>query len=101
MKRHSIFLVSMTSLLCAAEPLVVSKDSAMTFYREFKRLTAEPRFIAPLTAELCRTPSKEQLDEERAITGPHTRVAVHIYANPLAVASIADKAAEFPVGQSL
>ncbi len=47
---------------------------------------------------LCRLPSKELLDKERAITGPHTRVAVHIYANSAAAESIAADAAEFPVG---
>jgi len=98
MKRHFIILVSMTSLLWAAEPLVITKDSAATFYREFKRLTGEPRYIAPLTAALCRTPSKEQLDKEQAITGPHTRVAVHLYANSSAADSIAADATELPVG---
>ncbi len=98
MKRHFIILFSITSLLWAAEPLVITKDSAATFYREFKRLTTEPRYIAPLTALLCKTPGKELLDKEQAITGPHTRVAVHIYANPPAADSIAANAAEFPVG---
>lgn len=98
MKRHIFILFSITSLLWAAEPLVITKDSVATFYREFKRLTTEPRYIAPLTAMLCRAPSKERLDKEQAITGPHAGVAVHIYANPSAADCIAANAAEFPVG---
>ena len=98
MKPHCIILFSIGSLLLAAEPPTITRESAATFYRGYKRLTAEPRFIAPLTAALCRVPDQKILDREREITGPHTRVAVHIYASPTAVDSMAANAAEFPVG---
>ena len=98
MKRRFLILIFITSLLAAAEPVVVTKESAATFYREFKRLTAEPRHVAPLTAMLCKTPGKALLDKERAMTGPHTRVSVHIYANPAAAEAIAANAQEFPEG---
>ena len=98
MKRRFVILIFITSLLAAAEPIVITKESAVTFYREFKRLTAEPRYVAPLTSALCARPSKEVLDKERAMTGPHTRVSVHIYANPAAAEAISTNAAEFPEG---
>ena len=100
MKRHFIILLSTTSLLWTAEPLVITKDSATTFYQGFKRLTAEPRFVSPTISALCGTATipKRVFDKERAINGPHAGVAVHIYANPPAADSIAANAAEFPVG---
>ena len=98
MKRQTAILVFLASVLVAAEPVAITKKTAATFYREFKRLTAEPRYIAPLTAGLCDTRRKDLLDKERAMTGPHTRVSVHIYANPAAAEAIAASAAEFPEG---
>jgi hypothetical protein len=81
-----------------AKPLIVTQETAGTFYRDYKRLTEQPRLIAPLTAVYCRTPSKEELDKEKAMAGPHAHVWVHIYANPEAAEAIASKADEFPVG---
>jgi hypothetical protein len=85
-------------MLSAAEPLVITKDSAGTFYRGFKRLTKEPHHVAPLTATLCITPDKATQDREKAMTGPHYQNLIHIYANASAAESIAAKRAEFPVG---
>jgi hypothetical protein len=94
--RIAILLVATT--LAAAEPLTVTKESAGKFYREFKRLTAQPRYVAPLTALLCTFPGKELLEKESALTGPHTRVSVHIYANTIADGAVTANAAEFPEG---
>ncbi len=96
--RHLSIFLSTALILSAAEPLVITKDSAATFYREFKRLTKEPRHVAPLTAGLCSPPSQAVLDREKAIVGPHAQTWIHIYANPTAADSIAAKGAKFPVG---
>lgn len=96
--QHLIIFLAAASLLSAAEPLVVTKESAATFYREFKRLTKEPRHVAPLTATLCITPSKELMDKEKAMTGPHHQNWIQIYANSIAADSIAAKGAKFPEG---
>ena len=98
MKRQIAILVSIASVLVAAEPPVITKETAGKFYRTFKRLTAEPRYVAPLTAMLCRTPDKALLEKERAMTGPHTRASVHIYANSAAAEAIAADARVFPEG---
>lgn len=98
MKRHFIILLLIASLLQAGEPLVITKDSAATFYREFKRLTKEPHYVSPRFWLSCVGLSKDDLAKERAITGPHTAVAVHIFANASAADSIAANVAEFPVG---
>ena len=96
--RQLIVFLSAASLLSAAEPLVVTKDSAATFYRKFKRLTAEPRHVAPLTAGLCITPDKATVDKEKALTGPHFQNYIHIYASASAADSISAKRAKFPEG---
>lgn len=96
--RHLIILVFAVSILSAAEPLVVTKDSAAKFYREFECLTKKPRTVSLATAQLCRTVTKEDLARDKAIAGPHAQNYVHIYANPSAAESIAAKGAEFPVG---
>lgn len=96
--RLLVIFLSAAFILSAAEPLVITKDSAATFYRGFKRLTKEPHYVAPLTAGLCITPSQAVLDKERALTGPHVRTMIHIYANPTAADSIAAQGEEFPVG---
>lgn len=96
--RHLIIFLAAASLPSAAEPLVVTKESAATFYREFKRLTKEPRHVAPLTAELCRTVTKDDLARDKAIAGPHAQNWIYIYANASAADSIAAKGAKFPEG---
>lgn len=93
-----LFVLAAPALLSAAEPLVVTKESAPTFYRGFKRLTAEPRLVAPLTATLCSIPTKAMLDKEKDMTGPHHKQSIFIYANDSAADSIAGKKKTFPVG---
>lgn len=95
-------LAAVLALPCApviaVDQILITKDSVATFYRNFKRLTVQPHYVAPLTGMLCRSPSKEQLDKETTMTGPHTRVLVHIYANPTSANSIASNDDVFPVG---
>ncbi|HEY2573259.1 MAG TPA: hypothetical protein VGH65_04290, partial [Verrucomicrobiaceae bacterium] len=95
-----ICLSSSVALLAADESTVVNitKDSALTFYRTFKRLTKQPHEVAPLTAVLCTTPSPELVERERRATGPHFSARVHIYANALADDAITRKLDAFPVG---
>ena len=85
----------------AAEQRTVNSDSVATFHREFRRLTAGPRYVAPLTSLLCTTPSKGLLDTEQKATGPHTRAWVHVYANDAAAGTIAQKSPPFPVGSAI
>ena len=80
----------------ASDPLEITKDNVRSCYRTFSRLTEKPCYVAPLTALLCRPPDKAVLDRELALTGPHTRVAVHFYANPSALGAIVAKVKVFP-----
>ena len=98
MKRRFVILIFITSLLAAAEPIVITKESVGTFYRGFKRLTDSPRRVAPLTGRFCIPPPQYLIEKERAMTGPHSRVFVHIYANPAAAEAIATNAEQFPEG---
>ena len=94
-----LFLAAAT-VLGSEEPaqVTVTKDTAFTFYRPFKRLTKEPHYVAPLTAILCTYPSPELIEREKRATGPHFQASVHIYANPLAEDTISRKLHVFPVG---
>ena len=78
--------------------LVVTKDNATTFYREFKRLTKEPRQISPAFGAACRQPTQQAIDARNGSYGPHFAWALHTYANPAAAAAITGNAAEFPTG---
>jgi hypothetical protein len=98
MKWPFVLLFFLTALPAAAEPVVITNESAGTFYRGFKRLTDSARLVAPLTGRLCRLPPKDLIEKERLMTGPHSRVSVHIYANPAAAEAIAANAPEFPEG---
>ena len=103
MKRQIAILVFTAGLLAAAEPLVITKESAGKFYRGFKRLTGEPRFVDPQILTLCGSAAiisnpLEVARAKRARTGPHTGTSVHIYANPAATGAIAGDAPEFPEG---
>lgn len=101
MKRRIATAALLAPLLAVAEPPVVTKESATTFYRDFKRLTETPRYVAPLTAMLCLIPPKEVLDKESAMTGPHTREFIHLYASRSAADTITSNEAEFPEGAIL
>ena len=80
------------------KPLVVTQENAGTFYREYQRLTKWPRLVAPLTVIFCRAATKEELDKEKAVAGPHSHAFVHIYASPEAAQAIAARSDQFPVG---
>jgi hypothetical protein len=79
---------------------VVSQENVRRFYLEYTRLTREPHRVAPLTAALCTTmpPSRDKLDEEKALTGPHHMARVHLYANVGASAAIDSNVKVFPAG---
>ena len=94
-----LILLSVTTVLWAAEPLVVTKDNAAIFYRKYQRLTPRPRYVgANINIPCAAPPTQEDIDRQRAKTGPHTGVFLHIYANPSAAAAIAAKEEQFPVG---
>jgi hypothetical protein len=98
MKSHFIVLLLTTSALWAAEPLVVTKDSASTFYKNFPLLTPKPRFLSPQIFFSCVGPSKEVVAKEKARTGPHYNGSVLLYANPSAAAVVTANGAVFPEG---
>ncbi len=98
MRRLLLTFLALGSPSWASDPPEITKDNVRSCYRTFSQLTEEPRYVAPLTALLCRTPDKAVLDRELTLTGPHTRVAVHYYANPAASGAIVAKAKAFPPG---
>lgn len=92
-----VAVVASANSVTAAD-LIVTETNVASFYREFSRLTTEPHLVAPLTGELCRTPPKELLEEERRMTGPHHLWSIHLYANPQALSAVTNRHAVFPVG---
>jgi hypothetical protein len=93
-----IFASSLATAADGEKELVVTKDNVGSFYREFTRLTKEPRLISPSFGAYCSLETKLAMDARDASFGPHIARALHIYANPAAADAIPTKAAEFPVG---
>jgi hypothetical protein len=83
--------------IASAEPGVTEANAA-TFYRNFVRLTERPHQVAPLTAALCTIPSQAVVEREKQLTGPHYKASVHLYANPVAMATIKSRTRLFPSG---
>ena len=89
-----------------AEPKL-TRASAFRFYREYPRLTREPREVDSKLFLLCssaapttsiETPVGEWVPQygPGAANGPHAGARVHIYANPIAVKSMSGQMAVFP-----
>ncbi len=76
--------------------ITVTKDTVFTFYRQFDRLTAHPRGVAPMTAMLCRAPNL--IESEKRSADAHYHSTIHIYANPAAAAAILHRSNAFPTG---
>ena len=105
MKRHHliaavacIFASSLATAADGEKELVVTKDNVGSFYRNFTRLTKEPRLISPSIGAYCSLETKQAMDARDASFGPHIARALHIYTNPTAGDAISTKASEFPVG---
>ena len=93
-----ISLCLVATLLAGDPPPAVTKDTVSTFYRQFKRVTKDPHYVAPLTATLCMAPGPELVEREKRMTGLHHRTSVHIYANPPAEDVIKVNTGVFPAG---
>ena len=96
-----IFASSLATAADGEKEIVVTKDNVGSFYRNFTRLTKEPRLISPAFSYVCRQPTQQEqkkIDARNASYGPHLAKALHIYANPAAADAIMTKATEFPVG---
>ncbi len=101
--KHSLAItLAMTvfSTVALAAELVVTEANAPTFYRDFDRLTRQPRFVSAFMAMRCTTatPSAQEIERERQTTGPHYRARVHLYANPIAVPTFETPGESFGVG---
>jgi len=96
----AILLLPVAALLAGDQPgaITVTEQTAFTFYKPFKRLTKQPQYVAPMTTMLCSMAGPEQLEREKAATGPHFHTLVHIYANPLAADAATQKLDAFPAG---
>ena len=81
--------------------MAVTKENVRTFYREFKRLTEQPRMVSLQLALLCGVPTQGMLDQEWKRTGPHAHALVHVYANGVAAEAIRASAERLPVGATI
>jgi hypothetical protein len=89
-----------TTLVAAEQSadVMVTKDTAFTFYRSYHRLTKQPHLVAPLTGILCSVPPPERVEREKLETGPHYKTYIHLYANAIGDDAIRQKLETFPVG---
>jgi hypothetical protein len=76
------FGAAAAALTVVAADLIVTEQTAPTFYRDFTRLTKRPHRVAPLTATLCTIPTRAVVEREKQMTGLHYQASVHLYANP-------------------
>jgi len=101
MKPAAVLSLCLATVLLGSEPppeAPITKETAFTFYRSFKRLTKQPHLVAPLTATLCIGPTPAMKERERRATGPHYQSFIHVYVNGLADETIARGGGAFPPG---
>jgi len=101
MKACLLLALAATPALMAAEPVKVTEANARTFYRDFVRLTAHARYVAPATSVLCRAPTAAMVAQDKKALGPHYQAQIHVYASPEAVAALRQNAAALPEGSVL
>jgi hypothetical protein len=87
-----IGLCSVVGLLAGEPPagVTVTKENAFTFFRDYKRLTKEP-WRNPLVYTVDCVP-------ETVKNYTHATTGIHVYVNPLADDTIAQKRKVFPAG---
>jgi hypothetical protein len=76
----------------------VTKENVFDFYQTFIKLTDRPLQVAPLIAVSCMYPSPGVLEREKAVTGPHFRANINVFANPAAKDALSRGAVSFPEG---
>ncbi len=94
MKKATLISLVLAVTGFAAEPpaeVAITKGSVSTFYRQFQRLTKEPYRVPPAFAGLCASAPPPA-------TYTHASPSIHIYANPQAADTIAQKRKVFPTG---
>jgi hypothetical protein len=64
-------------------PPLDARDVAVA-YKQLKPMTAEPVYVDPGLAQLCVSPTAEQVKAARDASGPHAMTQISIYMNPLA-----------------
>ena len=86
-----VCLCSLVSLLAGDPPanVTVTKETAFTFYRDFKRLTQEPHRVAEMIISGCSSGPWSHAKGTRGI---------HVYVNPLADDAVIEKRKVFPAG---
>lgn len=92
------FALGTVAVVAISADRVVNEKNALSFYREFTRITKHPHPVAPLTAALCTVPSNAVAEREKQVTGLHYKASVHLYVNPVAMPTITSRVADFPAG---
>jgi hypothetical protein len=89
-----ICLFSVVSLLAGDQPaaVTVTKETAFTFHRGFKRLTKEPHRVSVALSVLCTNVTFSPSSHTSQAVG------IHVYVNPLANETITQKRKVFPTG---
>ena len=77
------------------EPVV---DEVARTFKTMRQMTAEPVFINPMLASLCRGADKSEVEVARKTVGPHAHTTVLIYMNEVAAKAFEAKAVPYPVG---
>ena len=104
-----IFICSVVTLLAGEQQtsVTVTKETAFTFFRDYKRLTTKP-YRVPLTLSGACTYSGTTTIQSGSLsiqpnppapgTYPHATPSIHVYVNSLADETITQKRKVFPAG---
>lgn len=90
--------LAVVAVAAASTQIVVNEGNALSFYRDFTRLTRQPHLVSPVTAALCTIPSAAATEGEKQRLGPHYQARVHVYANPVAMPAVTSHLTAFPIG---
>lgn len=67
-------------------------------YRSLRLMTADPVFVEPALALLCRGATPDDIQRAREAAGPHALTTVRIYMNDAAADTFGQPGLKYPVG---
>jgi hypothetical protein len=103
MKRTALLLTLPLAVLSADTPapatkeVVVTKDTAFSFYHDYRRMTREPYMVDGWIAALCRD-ATDDVEKAKKRDGPHLFATVQIYMNEAAGKALDAKSPVYPEG---
>lgn len=90
----ALLLIGATTPACVE----ITAENAQSFYRDFPRLTNQPKEVSAWLSAQCASPEEAQQAQEAERSGPHAHSFVHLYFHGVEKAEFAKSERVFPVG---